>query len=52
MFVTGPDLFKRVVVNDALSELVDVTSGLSHGSVLGPLLFVLFIYEFTDVGST
>ena len=33
----------RVVINGESSQHKDVTSGISQGSVLGPLLFVIFI---------
>ena len=41
--------FQRVVVNGSQSDWVNVQSGVPQGSVLGPLLFILYVSNVPDL---
>ena len=40
---------QRVVINGHMSSPCDVTSGVPQGSLIGPLLFILFVNDMPDI---
>ena len=46
------DRKQYVSVNNSDSSMKKITYGLSQGSILGPLLFIIYIYDIPEISST
>jgi len=49
-YLNGSEIFWQAVrINGVLSSVADIVSGVVKGSCLGPVLFLLYVNDLTDI---